>query len=154
MGLEDRQLTGLLLVLSFVVESQNRFVHDAGKQGHLLYFLLFGHSSQFILECYRDFGFEKPFLLLDTHVTNVPKLKEFVKFWDFDFGTGFRTLFHAQTLGFCGGWPSVPKTNVFDTVILTPLRPSMFTELELLSRGILGSSHQASGSGIMLRVER
>jgi hypothetical protein len=95
-------LTGLLLLLSFVVESQNCLVHNACQQSNLLYLLLFGHSPQFIAKSNGDFGFEKPSLLFDTHVTNVPKLKEFVKFWNFDFGTIFGTLFHAQTTGFLG----------------------------------------------------
>src|SRR5215204_1048771 len=59
------------------------------------YLLLFGHSPQFIVKGNRHFGFEKPFLLLDTHVTNVPKLMKVVKFCNFDFGTGFGTLLHA-----------------------------------------------------------
>jgi hypothetical protein len=62
------------------VEAQNRFVHDTGKQGHLLYLLLFGHSAQFIVKGNGNFGFQKPFLLLATYVTNVPKLFQFVKF--------------------------------------------------------------------------
>ena len=68
------------------------------------------------MKSYRNFGFEKPFLLFATHVANVPKLKKFVKFWYFVFGTAFGTLVHAQTLEFWGVCRSVPKTNVFDTV--------------------------------------
>jgi len=93
------------------------------RKGYLLYFLLFGHSPQFILQCNGHFGFEKSFLLFATHITNVPKLIKFVKFWNFDFGTAFGTPIYAQTLGFCGGWPSVPKTNVFETQ-LKNLAPS------------------------------
>ena len=100
--LEDRQLAGLLLFLSLEVEAQNRLVHDAGKKGHLLYFFFLGHSAQFILECYRDSGLEEPFLLLATHVTNIPKLKKIAKFWYFDFGTAFGSLFRVQTPGFWG----------------------------------------------------
>ena len=38
---------------------------------------------------------EKSFLLLAAHITSVPKLTKFVKFWDFDFGMVFGTLHHA-----------------------------------------------------------
>jgi hypothetical protein len=96
MGLEDRELPGLLLFLSLIVKAQDCLVHDAGKKSYLLYLLLFWHSSQFILKRYRDFGFEEAFLLLVTHATNtVPKLTEFVKYWNFNFGTGFGTISYA-----------------------------------------------------------
>ena len=36
--------------------------------------------------------------------------------------------------------PSISKTTVFDTVILAPFRPSLFTKLELPSRGVSGTS--------------
>jgi len=92
---ENSQLSGLLLFLSFVVQSQNCLVHDAGKECHLLYLFLFWHSSQFVLQRYSYFGFEEFLLLLATHITNIPKLTRFAKFWNFDIGTAFRTLFSA-----------------------------------------------------------
>jgi hypothetical protein len=54
------------------------------------------------LKSNSDFGFEKSFLLFATHITKVPKLIEYAKFWNFDFGTAFGSLIHAQTTGFWG----------------------------------------------------
>jgi len=93
--LENCELAGSFLLLPLVVKTQDSFVHNPSKHCHLLYLLLFGHSPQFVLECYGNFRFEKSFLLLATHITTVPKLIDFVKFWNFDFGTGFGTLFRA-----------------------------------------------------------
>ena len=60
-SLEDSQLSGVLLFLSFVVQSQNGLIQHTGKKRHLLYLLLFRHSSQFTLERYRNFGFKEFF---------------------------------------------------------------------------------------------
>jgi hypothetical protein len=82
------------------VKSQYSFVHNSGQHGYVLYLFFFRYSSQFILQGNGNFGFQESFLLFATHITNVPELKNFVKFWNFDIGTGFGTLIHAQTLGF------------------------------------------------------
>jgi hypothetical protein len=96
----------------------------------VLYLFFFRNPAQFILQCNGHFGFQESFLLFATHITNVPKLKNFVKFWNFDFGTGFGTLIHTQTLGFWLLFRAVPKTIVFGTasvvfieVVETPLHP-------------------------------
>jgi hypothetical protein len=67
------------------------------------------------LQCNGNFGFQESSLLLATHITKVPKRAEYVKFWNFDFGTTFGTLLYAQTLGFWGVFLGVPKTIVFGT---------------------------------------
>jgi hypothetical protein len=66
----------------------------------VLYLFFFRNPAQFILQCNGYFGFQESCLLFATRITNIPKLENFVKFWNFDFGTGFGTLIHAQTLGF------------------------------------------------------
>jgi hypothetical protein len=97
------------------MKSQYCFVHYSCQHGYVLYLLFFRNPAQFILKCNGHFGFQESFLLLDTHITNVPKLTEHVKYWDFDFGTGFGTLIHAQTLGSWQLFRTVPKTIVSDT---------------------------------------
>jgi hypothetical protein len=63
-----------------------------------------------------NFAFEESFLLFATHIINVPKLNEYVKYWDFDFGTAFGTLINAQTLGFWGELLTVPKTGLWGCI--------------------------------------
>jgi hypothetical protein len=100
----------------------------------VLYLFFFRNPAQFILQCNGNFGFEESFLLFATHITNVLKLKNIVKYWNFDFRTGFGTLIHAQTLGFWGELLTVPKTTVFDTELECLMKA---TELRLI--GFLGS---------------
>jgi hypothetical protein len=92
--LEDRELPGLLF-LSPVVQSQNRLVHDAGKEGNLFDLPILWYSAQFVPKSNSDFGLEKSLLLFDTDITIIPKLTEYVKVLNLDFGTAFGTLSHA-----------------------------------------------------------
>src|SRR5215208_3692458 len=97
------------------MKSQYSFVHNSSQHGYVLYLLFFRNPAQFILQCNGHFGFQESFLLFATHITNVLKLTEYVKFWNFDFGTTFGTLIHAQTLEFWGVFLSVSKTTVYGT---------------------------------------
>jgi hypothetical protein len=94
--LEDSQLPALLLLLPFVMESQDGFVHNPCQHSHLLYLLFFRHSPQFILKRNSNFGFQETFLLLATCSTKVPKPIEFAKSWNFEFRTGSGTIISAQ----------------------------------------------------------
>ena len=47
--LENGELPVLLLLLSFVVQPQNRFVHDAGEEEDLVNLFLLGDSAEFIM---------------------------------------------------------------------------------------------------------
>ena len=89
--LEDRQLASLLLLLPFVMQPQNRFVHDAGEEEYLINLFLLGYSAQLILQGYRDFGSEESLLLLGTDHTMliVSETRCFVKNETLIYETGF-----------------------------------------------------------------
>jgi hypothetical protein len=48
-------------------------------------------------------------------ISTVPKLTEFAKKWNIDYGTGFGTVSRAEMRGFGRGVESVPKRGVFGT---------------------------------------
>jgi hypothetical protein len=63
--LENRQLSGLFLLCPLKMQSQDCFVHDARQVEDAVYLLLGRHPSVLVLESYRNFGFEKFFLLIE-----------------------------------------------------------------------------------------
>jgi hypothetical protein len=142
-------LSRLLLILSLEVKAKYCLVHYPGKKRNLFNLLLFRHSAQFILQCNSNFGFQESFLLLATHITKVPKRTEYVKFWNFDFGTDFGTLIHAQTLDFGGVFLSVSKTVVFGTRLECLIKAT-----ELLVIGFLGSSLSSGAARGCLRIRQ
>jgi hypothetical protein len=73
--LEDCQLPGFLLLLPFVMQAQDCFVHDPGEKKHLLDFFFFWNPAQLIMQRNGNFGF----LFRGWHTLFVSKLNSFIK---------------------------------------------------------------------------
>src|SRR5512135_1914299 len=62
--LEDRQLAGLPLLLSPVVQPEHRLVPHPGQQEDLLDLRGGGHPAQLVVQGHSDLGLQQPLLLL------------------------------------------------------------------------------------------
>src|SRR5512146_3089852 len=62
--LEDRQLAGLLLLLSSVVQAQHGLVHHPGEQEDLLDLLGSWDAAQLVVQDHGDLRLEEPLLLV------------------------------------------------------------------------------------------
>ena len=62
------------------MKPENGFIHDTSQQKHLVNFLSFGNSSEFVVESDSYFGFQEFFLLFSgCHILFVSKLMTLVK---------------------------------------------------------------------------